>query len=426
MKKTFFILSLIPITLTILIFPYIQDDLILFARVLLYGLIGLSFAVAIAFLFLLREKFLTIQAQRKKAQLESSLVISNGETWVQEHIFKTNEQGKREVTIEYARLGGIRHRVNSHDHNPTPSEILYAHTMLSTGQSKQLLPGEYSPGTIVESKPKLDLLRIFTQPTQSYAIIGGQQVGKTFQAIRVANYWLQSGIEPIVIGPKWDKGEWEGCTKFGGEYDFEKVAQGMQIIKKLAMDRHADTSKSHKQHSIQPVFFDDWTAIRATIKEESENFIIDATTLYASVNIILYFIIHLDTGAAWGVDKVGASLKNNFIKLIVQPGYNSLGEIDRTKNIGWLIMPGQTIKDKQKVDLFSGNGSTLALPDLVIQPSENLAQVERETNDAKFVRLVGEGKSRNEAAQQAWGRRYAGDLVERGKVLLGEKASTTT
>lgn len=314
---------------------------------------------------------------------------------------------------------------NGHFEEPHPIELENLRNILASrhaGTAKTIL--EQSTPQLLP--PKLDLLRVFTQPTQSYAIIGGQQVGKTFQAIRVANYWLQSGIKPIVIGPKWDKGEWEGCAKFGGEYNFEKVAQGMQIIKKLAMDRHADTSKSHKQHSIQPVFFDDWTAIRATIKEESENFIIDATTLYASVNIILYFIIHLDTGAAWGVDKVGASLKNNFIKLIVQPGYNSLGEIDRTKNIGWLIMPGQTIKDKQKIDLFSGNGSVLALPDLVIQPSENLAQVERESNDAKFVRLVGEGKSRNEAAQQAWGRRYAGDLVERGKALLGEKVSTTT
>jgi hypothetical protein len=191
--------------------------------------------------------------------------------------------------------------------------------------------------------------------------------------------------------------EWEGCVKFGGEYDFENVSLGMQTIRKLAEDRHADTSKSHKEHPIQPVFFDDWTAIRATLKEQAEDFILDATTLYASVNIILYFIIHLDTGAAWGVDKLGASLKNNFIKLFIQPGYDEFGEIQRSKNTGWLIMPGQTIKDRQKIDLFSGNGAMLALPDLVLKPS-TLTEQEQE-----IIELINSGASYKEVSEAIWG-----------------------
>ncbi len=38
-----------------------------------------------------------------------------------------------------------------------------------------------------QAESQLDLLTIFTQPTQSYAIIAGQQVGKTFQACLVVN-----------------------------------------------------------------------------------------------------------------------------------------------------------------------------------------------------------------------------------------------
>ena len=82
-------------------------------------------------------------------------------------------------------------------------------------------------------------------------------------------------------------------------------------------------------------------------------------------------------------------------------------------------MPGQSLKDKQRVNLFASSG--VAIPDLVIEPGENLAMVERESADEKFVRLVRGGLSRNAASQQTWARAYAGDLVARGKRLLGEE-----
>ncbi len=185
----------------------------------------------------------------------------------------------------------------------------------------------------------------------------------------------------------------------------------MQIVKRLAEDRHSNKNLSHKEHPLQPVFFDDWTAIAAELPE-AEEFILKATTLFASVNIILYFMIHLDTANAWGVHKIGAALKNNFVKLLIYPGYDEAGLIDRSRNRGYIIRPGETIKDKMQVSLFSGTGSQLLLPDLVIQPQKN--------NDDLFVQLVTSGKSRNEASLEAYGRRYAGDLVERGKRALGE------
>lgn len=44
---------------------------------------------------------------------------------------------------------------------------------------------------------------------------------------------------------------------------------------------------------------------------------------------------------------------------------------------------------------------------------------QREEND-NFIRLVKDGVSRNKASEIAYGRRYAGDLVLRGKRILGE------
>lgn len=298
---------------------------------------------------------------------------------------------------------------NGHYEEPTNTERETLKMILASkhaGTAKQMIIEQ--PALLAPVAQQLDLLTIFTQATQSYAIIGGQQVGKTFQARRIARYWLQSGIKPIVIGPKWDRGEWDGCALFGGEYNFDRVSQGMRIIKKLAEDRHGNSRMGHKEHPVQPVFFDDWTAIRAKIENEAEDFIIDATTLYASVNVILYFIIHLDTANAWGVGKVGAALHQNFIKLFVEPGFNEVGIIDRSRTTGYLLMPGQSKKDRRQVQLFNGTGQLVALPDLVqrLTPEES-----------KVAALISEGASRSRIAREVFGSDGGNQLKAVDKIM---------
>lgn len=325
---------------------------------------------------LAREVVLTRKAKRLKEEYQARVVDTVHGTWFIAH-----------KDIDVVPLHSTPYlRINGHERDLTPDErfytALHAPRQIALEATTMPLQGE-----------SFDLLTIFTQPTQSYAIIAGQQVGKTFQARRIAQYWLDTGCKPIAIGPKWDKGEWEGCTLFGGEYNLQQVNRGMQIVKRLAEDRHSDKNLSHKQHSIQPVFFDDWTAIAAELPE-AEDFILKATTLFASVNIILYFMIHLDTANAWGVHKVGAALKNNFVKLLIYPGYNESGLIDRGKNRGYIIRPGETIKDKRQVSLFSGTG-TLLLPDLVIQPVSEEAK--------RIIEMIDSGVSYKDISESIWG-----------------------
>jgi hypothetical protein len=403
------LLGLILSIITITILPSILIEVRWFAiSLLIIG--GLS---AIWFVYqwgdVVREKKLMIREQRKfeaAKRLEAEYKAHQAKYQTKKdghgmlHLLDVTTGHSQNLTID------SRSYRNGHYEEPKPSEQ-HNYALIMAKSHKQLVAGQL----VIEQKQELDLLSIFTQPTQSYAIIGGQQVGKTFQARRIAQHWLQSGYIPIVIGPKWDKGEWQGCKLYGGEYDFPKVSQGMQIIRTEAQSRHADKDLSHKQHAILPVFFDDWTGIRAKLEKEAEDFVIEATTLYASVNIILYFIIHLDTANAWGVGKIGAALHRNFIKLMIEPGFNEVGLIDRSRNAGFIIYPGKTIKDKVQVRLFGGNGQMLMLPELV--PN-------KQNEDSQFVELVQSGLSRNKAALEAYGRVYAGDLVERGKRALGE------
>lgn len=371
------------------------------------GILAISLIVfAVLAGLLAKEVLLTKKASRRRAELDANII--HADVWIREEV--TGENGKR--TTEFVLLDRTKPlwRVNSHLRQPEPFEtqahiIEHAPRQIALQASTVALQGESS----------LDLLTIFTQSTQSYAIIAGQHVGKTFQARRIAQHWISTGSKPVVIGPKWDKGEWEGCVLFGGQYNFEQVSRGMRIVKQLAQDRHTNENLSHKQHPIQPIFFDDWTAIRAHLLDESEAFILDATTLYASVNIILYFMIHLDTANAWGVGKVGAALHQNFYKLFIEPGMNEAGLIDRSRNVGYVLYPGQSKKDRKRVALFGGTGNQLLLPDLVIQPTTDEEQA--------ILDMVKGGTPYQAISQTIWGEGKFGQFYNKKIDRIVEKYS---
>lgn len=371
------------------------------------GIIALGCGVMMA-----REKWLTMRAERKRREIGLEL---DGHGMLHLINYVTNHTQNLTINTNAYR--------NGHYETPSRYEINAFNTVMSKGKQTAELP--LLPPTTSSSSDEIDLLQVMTQPAQSYAFIGGQQQGKTYQARQVAAYWQARSVKPVMIGPKLDRGEWEGCTIFGGQYNFGDVKRGIRNIRALAEHRHADITHTHKQHPILPVFFDDWTKTRQEMKDEAEGLIVDASTLYASVNIILYFIIHLDTAAAWGVDKLGAALKENYIKLRIVPFYQQ-GIIVKELSTGLLTFPGDKVN--RPVKLLGSRAVTqpYQLPEniTIIEPDEDVAEVEKEEADAHFVRLVREGESRGQASLRAYGRRYAGDLVTRGKKALGENPTT--
>jgi hypothetical protein len=183
-----------------------------------------------------------------------------------------------------------------------------------------------------------DWMSVFSQPLQAYAIIGKQQSGKTYQAQHLAAKWVSEGIQPLVIGPKFDVGEWQGCILIGGKNDASEIERGINVVKDEAQRRY-DSPDGHKTHPLLVVFFDDWSAIIAGTKELAKELIYRGSTIYASVNIILYFINHADTSPAWGVDNVGAALKDGFVKLLIAPHYDEFGRIIHDKAVGVIRFP---------------------------------------------------------------------------------------
>lgn len=404
--KSFIIGTILLITGTIAVIPYVISELVLFAQLVLVLLAVLAVLSVGGYALLAREKLLILKAQRIEQQHKAAAQMYQSYTdgFGMVHLLNL----KTHTVENLSTYPGSHH--NGRWEEPPEQALLAWHALVARNRAVS----EQAVGQLVIDQPRpvqrLDLLTIFTQPNQSFAIIGGQQVGKTFQAQRIATHWTQSGIQPLVIGPKWDQGEWPGCQLFGGSYNFEAVYYGMTVIKAEAQRRHS-SGVPHKSLPILPVFFDDWTAIVAKVPE-AEDFVLEALTLYASVNIALYFIIHLDTANAWGVGKIGAALKNNFIKLYIKPGYDSTGRIDRAQNTGWLIYPGEGIKTARQIPLFSGTGAPVALPEP--QPTEE---------ERVVLAMLASGASYRTISREVWGKvgQFYNDKIDQIAAKWGEK-----
>lgn len=350
-------------------------------------------AVAVAYFVLSAwERFLLKQAERRHANRE--IIQNDNGTWLVE----STQDG---ISIRALHLDPRAYQNGIYTEPKTEEYRAWQVWTESRGRRPSAFrdnPHLLAPDTTPEQP--LDLLSVFTQTLQCYAIIGGQQTGKTYQARHIANYWLAQGIQPWVIGPKWDTHEWQGCQKFGGNGDMAAVEKGITVITQEVSRRHAD-SRPHKSHPILPVFFDDWTPIVDDVRN-ARKLILEATTLYASVNIILYFILHSDTADAWGVGKKGAALKDNFVKLFIQPYYDERGQIIREKTTAYVRFSGETIN--RPIMLISTPVASLNANALVLETDDYVnLEVEPTPEEAEVIRLHRENFSVSAIAEEVYG-----------------------
>lgn len=354
----------------------------------------------------LAERVRLIRARRIEAEKQAHVmtITDNGETWVRDTDGKATWRNLTGTPALY---------VNGQQHIPQEWEIelhrLKLAALAHTRVAAQVIPGQAQllPGDTVAP---LDLLTVFTQPLQAYAIIGGQQTGKTFQARNIAAYWVGRGIKPVVIGPKWDKGEWGGCYLIGGNGDFTAVEWGINLVRRLVEQRHA-AQVAHKSHPIQPIFFDDWTPIVDAVSS-ARALVLEATTLYASVNVLLYFILHSDTAHAWGVDRKGAALKDNFVKLLIQPAYDAAGLIDRNRTAGVIRFAGESTERPTR--LFTTSPPSLGRPVVV-----SAGRVKPSAQEAQILKLHESGESLSEIARRVYGSK-GGKQVNQIKEIINQ------
>lgn len=324
------------------------------------------------------QKFRCLKAQADKEQLESNLIQSNGETWIREKIVKT-ENGKKQISIEFARLGGIRHRVNSHDHDPTPSEILYAHTMLTTGQSKQLMPGPYeAPNLIIEQKPNLlDLIDQYPH-CHIYGTTGGGKTG----LLRTIAYRRQSqGHQVLVLDSTEHPSKWEGLTRIRNRQNQnEAIARLFGIYKQN--EEALSTGRAIESDFVQiTVISDEWTDI-VLDNDLARQFIREQTRKVRKFGLHLVFATQTDLASDLGLDgayKTTTSFLKVEVKIspdnrrmaIARVGYQQLGIFDlpmppplpELVPTGYLAPRLETAKPyipdeaRQVIEMFNGGAS---------------------------------------------------------------------
>lgn len=255
MKKTFFILSLIPITLTILIFPYILNDLILFARILIYGLIGLSLAVAIAFLFLLREKFLTIQAQRKQEQARSKAALY---TTYQDGFGMTHLHNLQTGIVEnLSTYPGSHH--NGHWEEPPQSAMLAWFALVS--KSKDINKEVLQLPAPTESIPELMTILSDAQRVLIRAI---SNAGKTTLLQHIANTRIKNE-SVLVLDSQSYPDKWpEKCKVIGAGSNHQSISIALDNLIELMVKRYQEIGQGlvkEGQHPKLTIIIDEWMAI---------------------------------------------------------------------------------------------------------------------------------------------------------------------
>lgn len=200
----------------------------------------------------------------------------------------------------------------------------------------------------VRPTPDIDIVTECLALGRAYALLAGQQLGKTYVARHIAAKWDREGREIWFIGPKWGAGEWGANVTMWGP-DWPEIAAGLVAVAAEAKTRREQAIRDGlKTQDCPPrlVVIDDWTECAQMLGQDAQRFVVSATTMFASVNLIPLFCGHADTSAAWGTDRVGKSLTENFLRIRVhraQDGARQYGvlypaEVERRQE-GKLVYP---------------------------------------------------------------------------------------
>lgn len=341
------------------------------------------------------EKWGTVRAERKgveaetrrkeaeadKAQHEAGIVVSGGDAWVRE-IIKYIENGIEQTRTEYARLGGTRLRVNSHDHIPTESERLFASTLLTTGQTKMMTSGQILP----QIAAPVDLLAQLDR-AERVLVKGASDAGKTTLLQHVAS--RSSGV--FIIDPHFAPGIWpvKDNRVIGAARNYPAIDTFLLQLLEEVNSRYARRAKGEMNFGQITLIIDEFQSIRAECDQAGK---------------ILSTLIRESR-------KVGFRLFIGSHSELVKPlGLEGQGDI----RDGLLIVRLEIdqITKQRKVTMDAGHGeqdcyfppfgqpaqlpAPAAMPDLVIRPTKE---------EQHLIELIQVGiTSRKQLSESVWGK----------------------
>jgi hypothetical protein len=211
-----------------------------------------------------------------------------------------------------------------------------------------------------EFRPQL--IQVMSQPGVVYVIAGAQRSGKSWQAGHIADYWLNRGIAPTVIGSKVDNPgyDWAGCNRIITDDKAEMENALRAVMAESAARQHLLKSK----RTPAPVILDDWIATLTLVKKTAYEFMGLVGTTMASSGLVVYILMQSDTVGAFGLKDLGAMLKRNFVRLTIIPIPDPGGIVTPGNSRGELVYPNTN--EPVPVDLIGGRPA--CFPDPAAQP----------------------------------------------------------
>lgn len=202
------------------------------------------------------------------------------------------------------------------------------------------------------------LLQVMTQREITYAVTGAQRSGKSWQVAHFADYWLSLGIPPKVIGPKTDNPgfDWTGCDRIITDNKEDLAAALREVMADAA--RRQGLLKENRTPA--PVILDDWIGTLLINKRAAYEFMGVAASTMVSSGIVTYFLMQGDTAAAYGLQDLGAMLKEHFMRLNIYAHYDGNGLVVPGKSKGELLYPHSA--EAVPVDLIQGRPNCFPNP----------------------------------------------------------------
>lgn len=399
--KLFLLASAIILIITVYTLPKIEGELTILLDVIIGSAAVAVIVVTALFCLSVNDYRLTKRAERQMMQANADKATRESQVTIHDsqHGFFVSDLNTQATWQQLDRVP--LWRINGHAQEPTALEMqtwLHRNAHLShTGVTPEshLLPAMTQP---------LDLLSLLDK-AKRVLIHSASEAGKTTLLQHIA----ARSKSCIIVDPHYQPGKWPGGRVIGKARGFEEIAQFLEWLD-TELDRRSQQMAQGETNFVEyTIIVDELSTIR----------------LHCGNDAMRPLAMMIMESAKFGF----RLFVGGHSKLVELLGLRGMGDIREGLVMVHLEYNQVTGERRSMVDLGQGPQECYvppfyqqqaAAPDLVFQPGDNIAKIEEADKDVRFVRLVNEGKSRNAASLEVYGRRYAGDIVERGKRLLGE------
>jgi hypothetical protein len=286
--KLWILLSLALLTtIAIILLRLSASTLHLIALTLLTLLVVTFLAVALFYLLLGREYYLTTQANRHKAQREAGLAFHS--TPLGDYIYRSKAVAKDSEIIPGHLLSAPYNGAPSAPTAQDEQKWLF----YTTRNSPKLIEGQSTPLLPVtqELPPLLPILL----KTQRLIVGGGSDSGKSTLAKHlIAGRTQDSQIIPI---DPHSPSKLLGIDVIGAGRNWQAIGQALESLELLMHDRYSDVAAGlmgYFQHDKISIFIDEWTSIVEEVPDAGKR-LKTLLTESRKVNMFLTLLTHATT-----------------------------------------------------------------------------------------------------------------------------------